>query len=309
MTPTATPSAALRATKAPALPVDRLVVGKPGDEVAALLPRLFSLCRAAQKAAVDGALGRTVDTDGIGQEILRDHLLKLCVTWPNLLGLGARPLPLSAQDWNTAAPTNLPVGRASGQGVAEAMFGPRRTAPATPADFTAFMNSDLGVAPVLSRIAQCFAPHEACADALPAVTMATIWADTPSENSTASRHIDHPVMRMIEARHGRGPLWRAAARLYDIDMLIHGALPECDLSTPGQAMVPATRGVYAVRIETDGDIVTQLTRVTPTDSLLTKDGILDRSLASLPATKAGLAPLMMDILDPCSPVRLEACDA
>lgn len=323
MTLTAAPSLPpLRATRAPALPVARLVAGKRSDEVAALVPRLFSLCRAAQAAAVDTALGRPVDAKGIGREILRDHLLKLCVTWPNLLGLGARPVPFGPaagpsgvgqgampDQQKTLTQPVLPVGWAEGSGVAEAMFGPGRTAPVTPTDFTAFMNSSHGAAPVLTRIAQCFAPHEACADGLPPFTARTIWRTAPVENSTALRHMDHPVMRAVEARHGRGPLWRAVARLYDIEAVLTGCLPQIEAPKDGEAMVPATRGVYVVRIETDGDIVTRLDRMTPTDSLLARGGILDRSLATLPATKTGLAPLMMDILDPCSPVRLEKTDA
>lgn len=51
--------------------------------------------------------------------------------------------------------------------------------------------------------------------------------------------------------------------------------------------------------------MTRFERVTPTDSLLARGGVLDRTLASLPADKAGLGPLLLDILDPCSPVRLK----
>lgn len=302
MTPSAPFSPALRALRSPTLPVARMVVGKPAEEVAVLLPRLFSLCRAAQAAAVNAALGRDVDARGIGQEILRDHLLKLCVTWPNLLGLGARPVPgLGGAD------SAITAGQA--QAIATAIFGPTGQPPATPAEFTAFMNSDDGVAPVLSRIAQCFAPGEGATAALPLATPTTIWGDAPVENATVARHLDHPVLRRIADRHGRGPLWRAAARLYDIAAVLEGRLPPVLTPAPGEAMVPATRGVYAVRIETEGDIVTRLTRVTPTDSLLMQGGILDQSLASLPADKAGLGPLLLDILDPCAPVRLVPTDA
>ena len=56
--------------------------------------------------------------------------------------------------------------------------------------------------------------------------------------------------------------------------------------------------------------VTQFERVTPTDHMLAPDGILDRTLATLPAMKEGLATLILEILDPCTPVRLkEAGDA
>ncbi|WP_276716370.1 hydrogenase expression/formation protein HupK [Pseudooceanicola nitratireducens] len=316
MTLAAPLSPPLVARRSPGLPLDRLVVGKPVTEVAALLPRLFSLCRAAQAAAVTTALGRPVAAqnqgDDIGREILRDHLLKLCVTWPGQLGLGARTVPPIASLTDTNSDTHpAPQGLlsrtgAAGSGVAQALFGPAGTAPATPQDFDHFLASDLGCAPVLRGIDQCFAPGEAVAHALPAVDDKTIWGSQAIENSTAARHISHPVMAHLAATRGHGPLWRAAARLFDVQMVLAGTLPAPRALAPGQAMVPATRGVYAVHIETEGDTVTALTRITPTDSLLAPGGVLDLTLASLPADKAGLGPLLLDILDPCAPIRLEA---
>ena len=51
--------------------------------------------------------------------------------------------------------------------------------------------------------------------------------------------------------------------------------------------------------------MTAFSRITPTDHLLAPGGVLAQCLATLPADRAGLAPLMLEILDPCSPVRLE----
>ena len=67
----------------------------------------------------------------------------------------------------------------------------------------------------------------------------------------------------------------------------------------------AARGSYAVAATVTDGKVTGFSRVTPTDHLLATDGILDRSLAALPALKSGYAPLLLDILDPCTPVALE----
>ena len=295
MTMAATISPALRAVPGPALPVARLVTGKDVGEVATLIPRLFSLCRAAQAAAVNRALGLPVDDAGMAREFLRDHLVKLCVTWPRLLGLGHRTVPFATGDLTPAA-----IGA-----IRADVFGSALVPPATGTDFDAFLASGQGVAAVLGRIDACFAPGVAVANGLPTVEATNIWQDAPTENSTASRHLGHPVMAHIEKTHGRGPLWRATARLYDIDMALTGSLPPISTLQSGAAMVPATRGSYAVRIEHKDNIVTAFARMTPTDSLLAQGGILERSLASLPAEGAGLAPLMLDILDPCSPVRLE----
>ena len=284
-----TASATLSFQPAPALPVSRLVVGRNVDEVVALLPRLFNLCRAAQGAAVEAALGRPADTEGITTEILRDHLLKFHVTWPAFFGRPPCPLP---DDWSVCGPA-----------LCLAAFGPTGKAPVTAADFFDFLAGDHGYAPVLRLIDGSFAAGEAVAD-LPAVTGATIWSPGAADNSVASRMADHPAMQGLADARGKGPLWRAAARLYDIAAIVDGDLPDVAVPTRGEAIVPAARGTYAVRIEASGDVVTRFERVTPTDHLLADGGVLDRALSTLPATKGGLGNLLLDVLDPCSPVRL-----
>lgn len=286
----AAPIPRLVAQAAPGLPVARLVIGRGVDEVAALLPRLFNLCRAAQAAAVEAALGRPADTDGIGREVLRDHLLKFHVTWPAFFGRPPSPLPDNWAD--------------GGRALCTAVFGPAGTAPATAADLFAFLASDHGLAPVLRRIDGCFAPGEAAAEGLAPVTPETIWHPGATDNSVAARQAAHPAMTGLAAHHGRGPLWRATARLYDIADAASGRLPPLAQPAPGTAIVPAARGAYAIRLTTENDTVTAFTRVTPTDHLLANNGVLDRALSTLPADKAGLGPLLLDILDPCSPVKL-----
>lgn len=282
-------SARLIAQPAPGLPVARMVVGRRVDDAAALLPRLFNLCRAAQGAAVSAALGRPANLDGVSIEILRDHLLKFHVTWPAFFGHPPRPLPT---DWAEG-----------GRVLRQTVFGPTGAAPATAADFFHYVRGGAGYAPVLAAIDGCFVGGEAVAD-LPPVTPATIWSPGAAENSVAARVAEHPVMRGIAAARGHGPLWRAAARLYDIEAVLSGDLPSVKVPARGEAIVPAARGTYAVRIVAENGLVTDFARVTPTDHLLAEGGVLDRSLNTLPATKAGLGALLLDILDPCSPVRL-----
>ena len=100
-------------------------------------------------------------------------------------------------------------------------------------------------------------------------------------------------------------LWRVVARSYDLQALIDGAPLTAYSPEPGLAHVPATRGSYTVRAEHDGTLVTAFSRVTPTDHLQAPCGVLDQTFASLPATRAGLVPLIMDILDPCAPIRVK----
>lgn len=78
------------------LPVAAMMLGRPVAEAVALLPRLFNLCSGAQAQAMALALGLPLpDPAALRLEILRDHMLKLCVIWPRLLGL----TPHLPPDW------------------------------------------------------------------------------------------------------------------------------------------------------------------------------------------------------------------
>ncbi|MBN8185410.1 hydrogenase expression/formation protein HupK [Salipiger thiooxidans] len=272
-------------------PMAHLLLGKPVAEAEGLLQRLFNLCRGAQAAAVSAALGcRGAETAAaICEDSLRDHLLKFFITWPGLLDLPQQPLQVG---W-----------RAGGDVLLGQLFGPEAVAPQTPDAFAAFLAGDNPLAAPLARIAALFAPGEAVSGVLPGVRFDTIWARGAQENSVAARHAAHPVMRHIEASHGRGPLWRATARLYDIAAVARGILPAIE-ARDARALVPAARGAYAIHIVAEDGRVTAFDRVTPTDALLAEGGILARSLATLPEEKTGLGALLLDILDPCSPVSL-----
>lgn len=267
---------------APDLPVAALLIGKPVEEAATLLPRLFNLCSGAQATALRLALGLPApDPVTLRTEILRDHLLKLCVVWPGLLGLPATPLP---PDWADPAPLcNLIWGAAD------------------PADFDGWLGSGQGVSAVVRAIAQAFAPGEAVAT-LPLVRAETALNNAALENSVAARQAQAPAMRAIEASHGRGPFWRAAGLIHDIANLLNAA-PDVQMHLT-TAIAPAARGAYAVQARALNGKVTDFARRTPTDHLCAPGGALQQSLNSLTAAKAHLLPLLVDILAPCVPVKL-----
>ncbi|NNF71324.1 MAG: hydrogenase expression/formation protein HupK [Rhodobacteraceae bacterium] len=284
----------LRPVRAPGLPVEAMVLGKPVRDAADLLPRLFNLCRAAQALAVHRALGLLVSDDlkdELRREILRDHLLKLSVSLPAQFGAGPRALP---PDWATD-----PIS------VALALFGAPAAPPATAEDFESFLTGGTATGALLNQIDQCFAKGEAATGILEPFTRSAPNDVSPAENSVAGRHSLQPVMRHIAETRGRGPLWRATARIYDIAASLNDRLPVAVTDDAGRIFVPATRGAYAVSAQSENGVVTAFARITPTDHLLVADGILDRTLATLPAEKEGLAPLILEILDPCSPLRLK----
>jgi hypothetical protein len=264
---------------APALPLAALLIGKPADEAARLLPRLFNLCAGAQDLGARLAMGLpALPDERLRQEIRRDHLLKLCVVWPRFFGLEPLPVP---QDMARLSPMIVPQN-------AE--------------EFPAWIRAEQGVAKVLGRIAQSFAKGEACAD-LPLFCAERAFAAVAQDNSVAARNADAPALRAIAAEHGRGPFWRAAALVFDL-LALREAVPAPQICADGTVVVAAARGAYALRAEVTRGRVTGFARRTPTDHLCAPGGVLQRALATLPVSKAALLPLVVDILAPCVALRL-----
>lgn len=265
------PETRLIAQPVPALPVAQLVIGKPAEEVAELLPRLFNLCRAAQRVAVRAALGLEVtaaDMQAVRAEIQREHEVKLGVMLPLALGMQA-----------AGAPTAFP---------------------ASPANFEGFMVSGTPLAQLLCAVRDGFGA-QAKTGILPLVSPENAFAAGAIENSVAGRVADDPVMLHIEARYGRGPLWRTAARAVELRKLAEGWQPEITRTAHG-ILAPAARGTYAIAATIHAGRVETFHRVTPTDHLLAKNGVLQASLGSL--SDPSKADLLLAILDPCSPVTL-----
>ncbi len=271
------------------MPIADMVIGQSLEQAVALLPRLFNLCRGAQTMAARLAAGQTItqtDRAAAETEAIRDHGLRLFITLPRLLGL--------------TPPALLPGWQSDAAVCQRMVWGTAR--PATPAEFKAWRQRDAGLAPMINALSDVFAPGQAVTTALPLVTADTAFDHRPIENSVAGHHADHPILHEIEAETGRGPLWRVVGRMIDI-----GTVPTAH-RTPCGAVVRAPRGTYALRLDHHQGIVTACTRVTPTDHLLCAGGVLEQTLAT--TSEAGLIPLIMDILDPCTPVQIkEALDA
>ncbi len=272
--------------RGPASATEAFLIGRTPEEVAELLPRLFNLCRSAQSTAAHLALGlpNPEAPETLHREVLRDHMLKLFVVWPELLRLRARPFPPTDQ-------------------IAAALFGPTGRLPARIDDFMSWQAAGTGTASLFRAIANSFAPGEAIAD-LPLVTPQSAMQQGAQENSPALRHPGHLLLDALRANHGPGPLWRAVARLVDAKACLDQTLAPPTILADGTVLTPAARGIYAVRARVSAGRVAAFTRVTPTDHMLAPDGMLARSVSSLPPSKAELAPLVLDILDPCVPVSL-----
>ncbi|MEM9911261.1 MAG: hydrogenase expression/formation protein HupK [Pseudomonadota bacterium] len=288
----------LRAVPVTPPPVERLIVGKQVDEAAALLPRIFNLCRTAQEIAARAAFGLPLAArwqDALRTEIIRQHVMKLCLEWPSLLSLPAIPLP---RDWQT-----------NHDALRSAMFGPESALPQNLDAFNHWLASGNGASQTLRAISARFAPGEAVRKPSPTANAQHVFKPLAQENSAAARQAAHPILRQIEAHWGRGPLWSATGVAVDLEAQLDGAEPQTSLKD-GRAVVPAARGFYGVKARVQRGKVIFFKRITPTDHLLSEGGALAQSLATLPQRKAAaLAPLVLSILDPCHQVELEPATA
>lgn len=270
------------------LPLAALCLGKPVDDVLTLLPRIFNLCGTAQDSALRLSLGLpAAPREPLRREVLREHLLKFYITWPDLLGLPPRALPAG---WDK------PAGLTSTH-----LFG--AVAP-TPDTLAHWLDSGAGLASVLGAIRDRFNMGEAATN-LRAILPDQAMITTACDNSVAARHAGNPLMRLIARTHGHGPLWHAFACLLDLDAARVGVLPAPQRLADGTGIAPAARGQYAIRASAQNGLITGFDRITPTDHMLAPNGALQQSLSSLPAQKASLAGLVVAILDPCLPVTIK----
>ena len=280
------PDIPLTPTAAPAPPVERLVIGRPVAEAAEMLPRIFNLCRSAQEVVARLCFDLPLPEGWrahLAGDIARDHALKLAVMLPARLGQTPLPLPQNAAGYPQAL-----WGAEDGLSSAEG--------------FERFLRGGHGIAPAMQAVDQLFGRDASC-DPLPSVNMTTMAQIAPLENSVAARHLDHPVMQHVAQTRGRGPVWRLLARALDLATALANRLP--DPVIVGQAVrVPAARGLYTVEAAQQDGRVAAFRRVTPTDHLLAPGGVMAQSLARLPRDKHGLAPLLVEILDPCRPVTV-----
>lgn len=276
-------------TCAPDLPVARMMLGRPVDEALALLPRLFSLCGVAQSIAFRLSLGlEPGPSDGQRREILRDHVARLCLSWPSLLGL---------------APVALPPGwQAGGEELVQALTGGRM--PGDLDELQDWVAQGRGVAPVLAGIAAAFGPVGPEAN-LPFVTPETALSQGAVENSVAARQAAHPLVAAVARAHGRGPLWHAVARLVDALAVAGGEVPAPVVLPDGTATVAAARGTYALRARAEAGRITDFARRTPTDHLAAPGGSLTRLMAAFAPLTPAKAALLAGVLDPCVPVAVK----
>ena len=300
----------------PALSIARMTAGKPPEEAARLAGLVFNACSAAQEGAARAAFGLPPAPGAarrIAEEALRDHALKLALIWPEALGLEADRAALAAVPL---------IKHDHGETLSKALFG-RNGPPRRLAEFEAWMaTAETTPARVFDRLWRVWdsrwgrATPPIWRPGLPFVEVDWLEGEIdgrPVETSVAARVADDDLLREIEARRGRGILWRLAARIADAARLLE-ELPDGAPSAtpveiePGLGAAPAARGTMLARGVVERGRVTQYARLSPTDCALHPHGLLAHVFDSLP--RRGRTPLervaafALESVDPCLPYRL-----
>lgn len=255
----------------------RLLIGKPVAEAAALLPRLFNLCRMAQGKAARLALGLPDATSDDQAEVIRDHLAHLFVLLPRALGLASSTPP-------------RPDDR-------QALFGPTGALPEDVQSLQRWRNGDGPLPQLMRQITRLFPGDLGTVPDLPLPSGLTPGAH---ENSPAGRQFSHPLL----AGQVRSPIWRFLGRLCDLQAALEGRMPKAQRLPDGTALVQAARGTYALRLTQSEGRITGLFRMTPTDHQLAPRGALEQALHNLPVNRPDLARILVALHDPCVPVTV-----
>ena len=290
----------------------RVLVGQPVERAVGLVPRLFSLCGQAQgvaaRLALAAAQGREIDPASLGDaarkvalEAIGEHLWRLLLDWPGLLGLpprkdeflGWRKRLLAAQDDAAAAA----LGRALATWLAgETPLTVDSPSASVPAGFLPFL-------PAVDWAAQ---PFDEAFAAQP------LHLGQPAETGVLARRQGDPeIQALLAARQGAGA--RLAARYLDLQFLAD-ALVEPELLSAWLDAAPVAENVGVARVETARGVLLHLIQVNdgtvggyvivaPTEWNFHPQGAFVREMSGLRVASAAEAELaarrLALALDPC----------
>lgn len=325
----------------------RLLQGRSPEDIATLVPRLFTLCSASQSAActlaLGAALGRRADRDHLAEwhqavtaEARRETALRLLLQWPQAIG-------------ETPSAEALAAARAARDGhaddrLAEALFGrpaagwlALTTTPAAWWDWAAAGGS---------AVARWVATHRTALETpsagvalLPAHPDASWWSELAqhamgdrgferqphwrgavAETGALARRAQDPLVAALLAASAR-PAARVAARLRELaaslvaptdwaDPLV-GALSLGDGVGLGWAENARGRLLHLVQLHAGRAALYRI--VAPTEWNFHPRGALAAALLGTPADDAAAlqhrARMLIDGLDPCVACTVEIGDA
>lgn len=309
-----------------------LLLGRMPEQVAQLVPMLFSLCGRAQGAAAQVALAtaqgcETHDVAGlrraVAREAMQEHLWRLLLDWPKHLGL-EREQPLflcwHAQLREADVPEQDIERNWLGLSITEWMLMPGLDAArawwrSSNAPAACLFRALDEVAKELPAVAPRLLPELNSAAALAAGAMEwngdfacrPLWAGRPAETGALAARADVPLLRDVLRRHPDGILARALARAYDMLALARGDGGRVDAVSVGAgiglAVAQTARGPLLHRVRLDAGKVAEYVIVAPTEWNFHPQGALREGLLGMAAhdavTLESAARRLVLALDPC----------
>jgi Ni,Fe-hydrogenase I large subunit len=325
----------------------RLFEGKTPEHALAMLPTLFNVCGRAHQAAAAGAFDSLLNAEladtnrhrtrrrAVLTESLREHLLRLYLDWPQLMG-AALDFDAIGHINHVCAAQMQPEPHAQAAAVLRELIEHRAlTMPASefrridsgqallrwarrsegaPARFINWLSQHDALEPrampaPLVALDAVSLTHYLDAENWAAFVARPRWEDQCRETGPFARQAEHPMIRDLEARRGGGLMTRYAARLLDVADATHELL-DCDHERPwgcahaGLAMVEASRGTLVHRVVLDAHgRISRYRILAPTEWNFHPEGAAVRLLEAIPCTPETdvslLARLAVHAVDPC----------
>jgi hypothetical protein len=272
--------------------VARVLAGQPAGRAVELVPLLFSICGRAQgtaaRLALAAARGETMPARHdpvVAAEIAGEHLWRLLLDWPRLLGLpGDEALFLTARR-HLALPGFPDWARQQLQPAMDALF-------AALAGHAEPIGAAAPLLPVMDATASlaCWPRLDDDFGALPT------WRGQAAETGALARvpaQADGPILARVRAR------W---AEVLEPPGQV-SAVPVAP--GIGRALVDTARGLLMHELRLDGGRIADYVIVAPTEWNFHPEGSLAGWLGNAPATGArALAERALLALDACVPTRL-----
>jgi hypothetical protein len=325
----------------------QVLKGKTPMQVVQIVPLLFSVCGRAQGAAAVAALQAAQQTGKpasatlgrmIACEAMQEHLWRLLLNWPELLGLEQQEQRFAA--WY-ALLRKIGTGEA---GMAEFLQQFERDALGMPAAEWLAMRSfaelrawwqstDSPLADTLAKLAElerhrqdvnesrllpawsAAEAQQACAGGWDAEFAARPqWQGAAAETGAWSYFADSPLLRDVRQQSGSKALARVLARLADVVAMAGGDFrARLDASSPaageGVAVARTARGLLLHRASLDGDKVADYMIVAPTEWNFHPDGAFAQGMRGLQEHDGGMLEHRAQIealsLDPCVAYEVE----
>lgn len=324
-----------------------MLKGKEPGQVLHIVPLLFSVCGRAQGAAAGAALqaaqqgvsavSATVQR-AIVCESIQEHLWRVLLDWPKLLGLPRQEERFAA--WYAmlrriaAGELDMAAFRQEFERDYLGMPVAAWRGMASYSELQAWWRkADRPVAQLLGQLAGLGRGAHAASESrlLPAWTAAEAsqvcagrwdadfsarpdWMGKAAETGAWAYHADNPMLRDVWQQSGSKPLTRLLARMLDVvEMASGNALPRLDAASPatgqGIAVVRTARGLLMHHVHVAAERVTEYEIVAPTEWNFHPAGAFAQDMRGMMEQDRGRLQRSAQIaalsLDPCVAYDIE----